>query len=98
MGEITDMFVQDTNLISQTLTSSSIVTYTVTLTEEITDMFVQDTNLIFQTFTSSSIVTYTVTLMGEITDMFCARYQFNFSNIDQFKYRYLYCDTNGRDN
>ena len=31
----------------QTLTSSSIVTYTVTLTEEIIDMFVQDTNLIF---------------------------------------------------
>ena len=44
--EITDKFVQDTNLISQTLTSSSIVTYTVTLTEEITDMFAQDTNII----------------------------------------------------
>ena len=38
------MFVQDTKLISQTLISSSIITYTMTLTEEITDMFVQGTN------------------------------------------------------
>ena len=41
------MFAQGTKLISQTLISSSIITYTMRLTEEITDMFVQGTNLLF---------------------------------------------------
>ena len=69
-----------------------------TLTEEITDMFVQDTKLISQTLTSSSIISYTVTLTEEITDIFVQDTDFNFSNIDQFKYYHFYFDANGRDN
>ena len=75
MEEITDMFVQDTNLISQTLTSPSIITYTVTLREEITDMFVQDTNLISfmslqkQTCPSSFLLTYVLFILPRGTKL-----------------------------